>query len=226
MPLRIDIVTLFPEMFGPVLETSIPGRAVSKGAVEYHLTDIRPFGKTGYKKVDDRPAGGGPGMVMMPDVLAAAVDHAEALDPRPARRILTSPRGVPLTQDLVKQFAAESRLLFIAGHYEGIDERFAEEYRPLEVSLGDYVLSGGELAVMVMVDAVIRLLPGVLGHADGAADESFEDGLLEHPQYTKPAEWRGRAVPDVLRSGDHGRIAAWRAEQRRKVTGERRPDLL
>jgi tRNA (guanine37-N1)-methyltransferase len=225
MAIRIDILTLFPEMFGPVLGTSIPKRAAEKGLVSYHLTNIRDFATDGHKSVDDKPFGGGPGMVMMCQTLFDAVEHIERQDPRPATRILLSPQGRLMDQTLVQELSRQERLLLIAGHYEGFDERIIDGLSPMQLSIGDYVLSGGELAAMVVVDAVIRLLPGALGAQDGAADESFADGLLEYPQYTKPREYRGMKVPDVLLSGNHAAIAKWRLEQRRIRTRERRPDL-
>jgi len=225
MSLRIDILTLFPEMFPPILGTSIPKRAAEKGLVEYHLTNIRDFATDAHKSVDDKPFGGGPGMVMMAPVIFDAVEHAERLDARPATRILLTPQGRQLNQDLASEFAKKDRLLLIAGHYEGFDERISTGLVPIEVSIGDYVLSGGELAAMVVIDAVVRLLPGALGAEEGAADESFADGLIEHPQYTRPREYRGLGVPDVLLSGDHRKIAQWKLEQRKLRTKERRPDL-
>jgi tRNA (guanine37-N1)-methyltransferase len=225
MTMRIDILTLFPEMFGPILGTSIPKRAAEKGLVSYHLTDVRTFASDAHRSVDDKPFGGGPGMVMMCPTVFDAVETTEAQDPRPARRILLSPQGRLFDQRMAEELAAEQRLLLIAGHYEGFDERIAEGLKPTELSIGDYVLSGGELAAMVVIDAVVRLLPGVLGAADGAADETFADGLLEYPQYTRPREFRGMAVPEVLLSGNHKAIAEWRREQRKKRTAERRPDL-
>jgi tRNA (guanine37-N1)-methyltransferase len=225
MALRIDILTLFPEMFAPVLGTSIPKRAAEKGLVSYHLANIRDFATDAHKSVDDKPFGGGPGMVMMCQTLFDAVAHAEQQDARPATRILLSPQGRVMDQPLVEELSRKERLLLIAGHYEGFDERIIQGLSPMELSIGDYVLSGGELAAMVVVDAVVRLLPGALGAADGAADESFADGLLEYPQYTKPREFRGMTVPDVLLSGNHAAIAKWRLEQRKIRTKERRPDL-
>ena len=225
MPLRIDILTLFPEMFAPVLGTSIPKRAAEKGLVSYHLTNFRDFATDAHKSVDDKPFGGGPGMVMMCQTVFDAVARAEAQDDRPARRLLMSPQGRVLDQALVQELAAEPRLLLIAGHYEGFDERIVDGLKPTEVSIGDYVLSGGELAAMVIVDAVVRTLPGVLGAETGAHDESFADGLLEYPQYTRPREFREMAVPDILLSGNHAKIAAWRLEQRKLRTRSRRPDL-
>jgi len=225
MALRIDILTLFPEMFAPVLGTSIPKRAAEKGLAEYHLTQIRDFATDAHKSVDDKPFGGGPGMVMMCQTLFDAVEFAERQDPRPATRILLTPQGRVMTQDVVEALAKKERLLLIAGHYEGFDERIIDGLSPMELSIGDYVLSGGELAAMVVVDAVVRLLPGVLGAATGAADESFADGLLEYPQYTRPREFRGMTVPDVLLGGNHKAIAQWRLEQRKLRTRQRRPDL-
>lgn len=223
--MRIDILTLFPEMFAPILGTSIPKRAAEKGLVSYHLTNIRDFAEDAHKSVDDRPFGGGPGMVMMCPTMFAAVEATEAQDPRPATRILLSPQGRLLDQSLVVELAARERLLLIAGHYEGFDERIIESLQPLEVSIGDYVLSGGELAAMVIIDAIVRLLPGVLGHEQGAEDESFAQGLLEFPQYTRPREFRGMGIPDILLSGNHAAIADWRQEQRQLRTKQRRPDL-
>jgi len=223
--MRIDILTLFPEMFGPLIGTSIPKRAADKGLVSYHLTNIRDFSTDAHKSVDDRPFGGGPGMVMMCQTLFDAVESAEKQDPRPATRILLSPQGRVFDQALAIELASKERLLLIAGHYEGFDERIIDGLQPLELSIGDYVLSGGELAAMVVVDAVVRLLPGALGHEHGAADESFAEGLLEFPQYTRPREFRGMTVPDILLSGNHAAIAAWRLEQRKLRTQRRRPDL-
>ena len=225
MPLRIDILTLFPDMFVPVLGTSIPSRAAAKGLVSYHLTNIRDFAVDAHKSVDDKPFGGGPGMVMMCQTAFDAVRAVEAQDPRPATRILLTPQGRVFDQALADDLARRKRLLLIAGHYEGFDERIIEGLAPMQVSIGDYVLSGGELAAMVMVDAIVRLLPGVLGDDLSAVDETFADGLLEHPQYTRPREFDGMNVPEVLLSGDHGKIAQWRLEQRRLRTQQRRPDL-
>ena len=223
--LRIDILTLFPEMFTPVLETSIPKRAAAKGLVEYRLSNIRDFATDAHKSVDDKPFGGGPGMVMMPTVLFDAVETIEKQDSRTATRILLTPQGRLFDQNMATELAAKERLLLIAGRYEGFDERIVDGLKPMEVSIGDYVLSGGELAAMVMIDAIVRLLPGVLGAEDGAADETFADGLIEYPQYTRPREFRGMSVPDVLLSGDHKKIAEWRLEQRKLRTQERRPDM-
>jgi len=225
MALRFDILTLFPEMFTAVLGTSIPKRAAEKGLVEYRFTNIRDFATDVHKSVDDKPFGGGPGMVMMCDTVYAAVEHAEKQDDRPAERILLTPAGHLFDQKMALEFAAKDRLLLIAGRYEGFDERIAEGLNVREVSIGDYVLSGGELAAMVIIDAVVRLLPGALGAETGAADETFADGLLEYPQYTRPRTFRGMSVPDILLSGNHAAIAKWRQEQRQKRTQDRRPDL-
>lgn len=230
--MRIDVLTLFPEMFTGVLEASILGRAARAGLVEYHLTDIRAYADNKHRKVDDRPFGGGPGMVMMCQPLFDAVRAVEAMDPRPARRILLTPQGEPLRQQRVESLAAESRLLLIAGHYEGIDERVIEALAPLEISMGDFIVTGGELPAMMLVDAVVRLLPGALGDAASAAEDSFAprgpDGerLLDCPHYTRPRVWHERPVPEVLFSGDHQAIARWRADRMLERTRERRPDLL
>lgn len=224
--MRIDIVTLFPEAFEPFLSTSIIGRARSAGLVEFSLTQIRDFATDRHRSVDDRPYGGGPGMVMMCGPLFAAVEAAEAADARKALRILLTPQGRRLDQTLAGDLAGHERLLLICGHYEGFDERIREGLSPYEISVGDYVLSGGEAAAMVLIDAVVRLLPGALGDVGSVEDESFAAGLLEYPQYTRPPVFRGMAVPEVLLSGDHGRIRQWRLAQRRQRTEARRPDLL
>ncbi len=224
--MRIDILTLFPDMFAPVLGTSIPKRAAEKGKVEYRLTNIRDFAKDAHASVDDKPFGGGPGMVMMCQTVYDAVEHVEKQEPeRPATRILLTPQGRVLDQGLAEELAAKDRLLLIAGHYEGFDERIIDGLKPMELSVGDYVLSGGELAAMVMIDTIVRLLPGVLGAETGAADETFADGLIEYPQYTRPREFRGMSVPDVLLGGNHSQIANWRHAQRLQRTEKRRPDL-
>src|SRR5687767_1525299 len=212
-------------MFTPILSTSIPKRAAEKGLVQYHLTNLRGFATDNHKSVDDKPFGGGPGMVMMCQPMFDAVGFVEQQDPRPTTRILLTPQGRLFDQHLADELARRERLLLIAGHYEGFDERIIDGLCPIEVSIGDYVLSGGELAAMVVVDTVVRLLPGALGAEDGAADETFTDGLIEHPQYTRPREFRGMAVPDVLLSGNHAAIAKWRLEQRKLRTQDRRPDL-
>lgn len=229
--MRIDVLSLFPEMFAPVLNASIPGRAQSAGLVEINLINIRDYTENKHNKVDDRPFGGGPGMVMMCQPVWDAVLATEQLDPRPVTRILLTPQGQPLTQNIVAELATRERLLLIAGHYEGIDERVIEELEPMELSIGDYVLSGGELPAMVLIDAIVRLLPGALGHEESAEQDSFSpidcgQMLLDCPQYTRPREWRGREVPETLLSGDHAEVDRWRMEQRRLRTADRRPDLL
>ena len=238
--MRIDILTTFPEMFAmqapAALGVSIPGRAARAGLVEIVATNIRDFAANKHQKTDDRPFGGGPGMVMMCQPLWDAVAHAEAADtvspPRPCTRILLTPQGVPLTQRLVEDLATRPRLLLIAGHYEGVDERVIERLAPMEISIGDYVLSGGELAAMVLIDALVRLIPGALGDEESSLADSFSTTpqdprpLLDCPHYTRPREWEGASVPEILLSGDHARIARWRLEQRVARTQSRRPDLL
>ncbi len=232
MSLRFDILSLFPEMFPGVLGASILGRAQQGGFASYHLHDIRDFADNKHAKVDDRPFGGGPGMVMMCQPLHDCVLATEGQDETPATRILLTPQGEPLRQERVEELAKLPRLLLIAGHYEGVDERVIETLDPLEISVGDYVLSGGELAAMVLIDAIVRLIPGVLGHDDSAAEDSFspsgDEGrrLLDCPHYTRPRVWNDRGVPDVLLSGDHGAVAKWREEKMIERTRARRPDLL
>ncbi len=227
--MRIDVLSLFPAMFAPVLGTSILKRASEMGRVEYHLTDIRAHTADKHGKVDDRPFGGGPGMVMACQPLWDAVQAVEREDERKATRLLMSPQGRPLSQDLAEQLATHERLLVIAGHYEGVDERVIERLAPMELSIGDYVLSGGELPAMVLIDAVVRLVPGVLGHEQSAHHDSFSPGagrLLDHPHYTRPRVWAGMEVPDVLMSGDHAAIERWRKQQAERRTRDRRPDLI
>lgn len=230
-PMRIDILTIFPDMFEPILSTSIPGRAREFGAVEYFIHDIREWADNKHRKVDDRPFGGGPGMVLMCQPLADCVEAVEAMDERTATRILLTPQGETLGQVRVNELATEERLLLIAGHYEGIDERAIEALSPLQVSIGDFVVSGGELPAMLLVDAIVRLLPAVLGHELSAAEDSFsardESGspLLDCPHYTRPRSWRGREVPEVLLGGDHAAIEEWRLQQRMERTHRLRPDL-
>ena len=228
MALRVDILTLFCEMFAPFVDTSIVGRARQKGLVEIHLTNIRDFAADKYGSVDDAPFGGGPGMVLMPQPIFDAVEHLRAMaDPR-GKVVLLTPQGRTLTQELADELRREERLILIAGHYEGFDERIRTNLADVEVSLGDFVLSGGEIPAMALVEAMVRLLPGALGKSESTTEESFQQnqqGMLEYPQYTRPREFRGLGVPDVLLNGDHARIAAWRAEQARQRTKERRPDL-
>ncbi len=219
-------------MFEPVLGASITGRARDAGLVEWCATNIRDYADNKHNKVDDRPFGGGPGMVMMCQPVWDAVVDVEGQDDRPATRIVLCPQGEPLTQKIVEEFASKPRLLLIAGHYEGIDERVIDRLAPRQISVGDFVLSGGELPAMCLVDAVVRLLPGALGHEDSAIEDSFsvttESGgqLLDCPHYTRPRVWNGVEAPDVLLSGDHQAVDRWRMEQRLKRTRTRRPDLL
>ena len=222
-PFRASVLTLYPAMFPGPLGQALAGRALERGDWSLAVHDIRDHAHDRHASVDDTPAGGGAGMVLRPDVLARAVD-ACALPDTP--RLLMSPRGRPLTQDLVREWAAGPGLTIVCGRFEGVDERVIEARGLQEVSVGDYVLSGGEPAAQIVLDACVRLLPGVMGNALSGASESFETSLLEHPHYTRPAEWEGRAIPDVLRSGDHGRIAAWRRAESERLTRERRPDLL
>lgn len=222
---RADVLTLYPDMFPGPLGLSLSGRALADGLWSLTATQIRDFATDRHRTVDDTPAGGGPGMVMRADVLARAVDAVSpAGDARP--RLVLSPRGRPLTQERVRALVGGPGIVLVCGRFEGIDQRLVEARALEEVSIGDYVLSGGELAAMVLLDAVIRLIPGVMGNAGSGETESFEGGLLEHPQYTRPAVFEGRAIPEVLTSGDHGRIAAWRRAQALSLTAERRPDLL
>jgi tRNA (guanine37-N1)-methyltransferase len=226
MTVRVDILTLFPAMFPPVLQESILRIAQEKGLAEYYVHDLRGFGEGARRNIDDRPYGGGPGMVMICGPVFDAVEEIERQCGAPARRILTSPQGRLLDDALARELADEKRLLIICGHYEGYDERIAAGLGADEVSIGDYVLTGGELAAMVIVDALSRLIPGVLGDEESHRRDSFADGRLGYPQYTRPPEFRGMTVPEILLSGDHQRIAAWRAEQAKLRTAQRRPDLL
>ena len=225
MALRIDILTLFCEMFDAFCSTSIVGRAIERGLVEIHRTNIRDFAPDSYGSVDDAPFGGGPGMVFTCPPVYHAVEHVRPQAEAPGKVILLSPQGRPLNQALVAELADEPRLILLAGHYEGFDERIRTGLADMEISLGDFVLSGGETAAMAMIDAVVRLLPGAVGKQESVAEESFSMGLLEYPQYTRPRVFRGMPVPEVLLSGDHARIAAWRQEQARTRTQQRRADL-
>jgi len=225
MALRIDILTLFPEMFDGFLSASIAGRAVRRGLVDVARTNIRDFATDAYGSVDDAPFGGGVGMVLMCQPIFDAVEYVRRQHAAPGKVVLLSPQGRPFEQQMAAQFAAEQRLILLAGHYEGFDERIRVGLADVEVSLGDFVLSGGEVAAMAVVDAVVRLLPGALGKDESSADESFSHGLLEYPQYTRPREFRGMATPEVLLSGNHAKIADWRLEQAKLRTMQRRPDL-
>ena len=224
--MRIDILTIFPDMFRGPLQESIVKRAQDKGLVSIHLHDIRQWATDRHKSVDDYPYGGGPGMVMKPEPVFAAVEAVKAMDPQEAPVILLTPVGRPFNQQVALELAQRPRLLLLCGHYEGVDARIHEHLADDEISIGDYVLSGGELAAMVVVDAVVRLLPGALGHPESAVQESFTQGLLEYPHYTRPPEFRGWQVPEVLPSGDHAAVARWRRQQSLLLTARRRPHLL
>lgn len=217
------MLTLFPEMFPGPLGVSLVGQALKAGLWALDLHQIRDFGIGRHRAVDDTPAGGGAGMVMRADVLAAAIDHAREADDLPL--LYMSPRGVPLTQARARALSEGPGVMILAGRFEGVDERLIAARGVTEVSIGDYVLSGGELAAMVLIDACVRLIPGVLGAEESLVQESFEDGLLEYPQYTKPRTWEGLSTPEVLMSGDHQKIAAWRRAEAERLTRERRPDL-
>ncbi|WP_287129353.1 tRNA (guanosine(37)-N1)-methyltransferase TrmD [Candidatus Cyanaurora vandensis] len=222
--MRIDLVTLFPEFFSAALACSLVGRALAKGIAEVHLTNPRDFSPPPYHRVDDEPYGGGVGMVLMCEPLFKAVESLPILDSRAV--ILTTPQGRPLTQALLKTLSTYQQLVILCGHYEGVDERVRQHLVTLEVSLGDFVLTGGEVPALAIVDGVVRLLPGTVGKAQSLQEESFEDGLLEYPHYTRPRSFRGWEVPGVLLSGHHQQIAQWRQHQRRERTRLRRPDLL
>jgi tRNA (guanine37-N1)-methyltransferase len=220
-----DVITLFPELFPGPLGASVIGRGAGEGLWSLSLTQLRDFATYRHRSVDDTPAGGGAGMVLRADVLAAAIDSvSHQNDPRP--RLLMSPRGKPLTQARVRALAAGPGAVIVCGRFEGIDERVIEARNLEEVSIGDYVLAGGEVAAMVLLEAVVRLIPGVLGAEESHADESFENGVLEYPQYTRPAQFEGREIPAVLTSGDHGKVEKWRRAESEKLTRARRPDLL
>jgi tRNA (guanine37-N1)-methyltransferase len=226
-PWRATVLTLFPEMFPGPLGISLAGKALASGLWALEARDIRASATDRHRGVDDTPAGGGPGMVLRADVLAAAIDAAEVASDRPTDRprLLMSPRGRPLTQSRVTELAAGPGPLIVCGRFEGIDQRVIEGRGLEEVSIGDYVLSGGEIAALALIDACVRLLPGVMGKLVSGADESFSEGLLEYPQYTRPQEFEGRQIPDILLSGDHARVAAWRRAEAEGLTKARRPDL-
>jgi tRNA (guanine37-N1)-methyltransferase len=222
---RATVLTLYPEMFPGTLGLSLAGRALAEGTWSLDTVQIRDFATDRHRTVDDTPAGGGAGMVLKADIIAKAVDHASPQgDPRP--RLLMSPRGKPLTQARVRDLAAGPGAVILCGRFEGVDQRVIEARGLEEVSIGDYILSGGEIAAQVLLDAVVRLLPGVMGNTASGEEESFESGMLEHPHYTRPAEFEGMAIPDVLTSGNHKKIAEWRRAQALELTRARRPDLL
>jgi tRNA (guanine37-N1)-methyltransferase len=226
-PWRATVLTLFPEMFPGPLGVSLAGKALASGLWTLEARDIRDSATDRHRSVDDTPAGGGPGMVLRADVLAAAIDAADAVPDCPIDRprLLMSPRGRPLTQSRVVELAAGPGPLIICGRFEGVDQRVITARRLEEVSVGDYVLSGGEIAALALIDACIRLLPGVMGKLASGADESFSDGLLEYPQYTRPQEFEGQPIPEILLSGDHAKVAAWRQAEAEALTRAKRPDL-
>ena len=225
MAWRATVLTIFPEMFPGPLGSSLAGKALTEGKWALEAIDIRGFATDKHRSVDDAPSGGGAGMVMRADVAAAAIDAARAAMPAGAPTIYLSPRGYPFMQEQARELAGGPGVILLCGRFEGIDERVLQARNIEEISIGDYVLSGGEIAAQVVIDAVVRLLPGVAGNESSLAEESFAQGLLEYPHYTRPREWEGRAIPEVLLSGDHKAIAKWRREQAEKLTKARRPDL-
>lgn len=222
MAFKAKILTIFPEVFPGFLGYSLTGRALNEGIWQFEAVNIRDYAFDKHGSVDDTPCGGGAGMIMRPDVLGEAIEHNYV----GGKIIYMSPKGKPLTQKKVHELSKEDKLTIICGRFEGIDERVIEEYNIEEISIGDYILTGGEQAAMIMLDAIVRLLPGVLGNSASTENESFEAGLLEYPQYTRPIEWKGRKVPDILMSGHHENVAKWQREQALQITKERRPDLL
>jgi len=225
---KAKIITLFPEAFPGVLGHSLTGKALNEGLWSLETLDLRQFGTGRHKNVDDTPAGGGAGMVMKPDVIASAFDAAQQgvqADRQNWPLVYLSPRGAPFDQAMAARFSEMNGMTILCGRFEGVDQRVLDAYQVQEVSLGDYVLTGGEIAAQAMIDATVRLLPNVLGNAESTKDESFSDGLLEHPHYTRPADWQGRTIPEVLLSGHHANIEKWRKEQSEKLTKDVRPDL-
>ncbi|WP_112607901.1 tRNA (guanosine(37)-N1)-methyltransferase TrmD [Rhizobium sp. WW22] len=224
MSFRATILTLYPEMFPGHLGTSLAGKAMERGQWVLDTVQIRDFATDKHRTVDDTPAGGGAGMVLKPDVLARAIDHTSENDSRP--RLLMSPRGKPLTQKRVRELAGGEGVIIVCGRFEGVDQRVIDGRGLEEISIGDYILSGGEPAALILLDAIVRILPGVMGNDLSGLHESFEGGLLEHPHYTRPQIWEGREIPAILTSGNHAAIAKWQKEQAERLTKERRPDLL
>ncbi len=225
--MKVDIITLFPEICGAPLNASMMKRAQESGALELEIHDLRQWTTDKHRTVDDAPFGGGPGMVMKPEPIFAAVEDLKSkTENRKSKIILMSPAGRRFDQEMAKELSAESHLIIICGHYEGVDQRVIDHLVDLELSIGDYVLTNGAIAAAVVVDATVRLLPGVLGHEDSAASDSFAAGLLEGPQYTRPAEFGGWKVPEILLSGNHAEIEAWRKAEAIKKTKQNRPDLL
>lgn len=220
-----QVITLLPQAFPGILGESLTGKALRDGLWQLDPVDLRPFGEGRHRNVDDTPAGGGAGMVLRADVMGRAIDATRAKAPSDAPLIYLSPRGAPFTQSRAQDLARGPGVTLICGRFEGLDQRVIDHYRIEELSLGDFVLTGGELAAQALIDACVRLLPGVLGNEESTQDESFSNGLLEHPHYTRPAEWQGLTIPEVLTSGDHGRVAAWRREMSQRLTAARRPDL-
>ncbi len=224
MSFKADIITLFPDLFPGPLGISVLGRALEQGLWSLNTTQLRDFALDKHKKVDDTPSGGGPGMVLKPDVLARAIDHVSpANDPRP--RLLMSPRGIPFTRDYAHELAQGAGATIICARFEGVDQRVIESHNLKEISVGDYVLAGGEVAAMVVLEAAVRLIPGVLGAPDSTSEESFENNLLEYPQYTRPQNFLGYEIPEILTSGDHARVKQWRQKQSEELTRSKRPDL-
>jgi len=219
------VITLLPQAFPGVLGESLTGRALREGVWSLDTIDLREHGEGRHRNVDDTPAGGGAGMVMRADVMGRAIDTALAGTPRGGPLVYLSPRGAPLTQARAQGLAAGPGVTLVCGRFEGLDQRVIDHYEIEEISLGDFVMTGGEIAAQALIDVCVRLLPGVLGNEASTEEESFSGGLLEHPHYTRPAEWRGRSIPEVLTSGDHGRVARWRREMSERLTAERRPDL-